>query len=296
MSDYDVNVARAAAYDAFGMAQASFPKIPRSKTVEVRTKTGGTYTFKYAPLDAINDAVLPSLHKFGFGVSQGIEGDHIITRLLHRGGYAISAETFLGIPNEASPQERGSFITYMRRYALVSLLGLATEEDDDGNHASGNTVGTASDAAVSKVDHPAPAAASPSFVEKAHAASVASRQSQRPDVPHPTYRTTSKGDRIMEAVTFVKRKADKATKDGRPIYVFDVVLEGEAVEMTTMSDRTRDDAMKFENTTARVEFVENGRFKNLWGVHPYDAVQAIADATAGLPLPGDDDFDSIPFG
>ncbi|MDP4159786.1 MAG: ERF family protein, partial [Bacillota bacterium] len=32
----------------------------------------------------------------------------------------------------------GSSITYGRRYALSAILGIASEEDDDGNHASGN--------------------------------------------------------------------------------------------------------------------------------------------------------------
>ena len=38
-----------------------------------------------------------------------------------------------------SPQEIGSAITYISRYALSLALGLATEDDDDANHASGNT-------------------------------------------------------------------------------------------------------------------------------------------------------------
>ncbi len=32
-------------------------------------------------------------------------------------------------------QAQGSAITYMRRYALVSMLGLSTDTDDDGNSA-----------------------------------------------------------------------------------------------------------------------------------------------------------------
>ena len=39
-------------------------------------------------------------------------------------------------------QEYGSAITYARRYALVAILGVASEEDDDGNAASGNTAKT----------------------------------------------------------------------------------------------------------------------------------------------------------
>jgi excinuclease UvrABC ATPase subunit len=39
-------------------------------------------------------------------------------------------------PAKNDPQGQGSAITYMRRYALSAILGIATEEDDDGNAAS----------------------------------------------------------------------------------------------------------------------------------------------------------------
>jgi hypothetical protein len=35
-----------------------------------------------------------------------------------------------------SPQELGSLLTYLRRYAITALLGIATEEDDDGRQAA----------------------------------------------------------------------------------------------------------------------------------------------------------------
>ena len=38
--------------------------------------------------------------------------------------------------NRHNAQEVGSIITYFRRYGLGAILGLATEEDDDGNIAS----------------------------------------------------------------------------------------------------------------------------------------------------------------
>ena len=39
-------------------------------------------------------------------------------------------------PRDKSPQSQGSIITYMRRYALGALLGIATDEDDDGTAGS----------------------------------------------------------------------------------------------------------------------------------------------------------------
>jgi hypothetical protein len=46
----------------------------------------------------------------------------------------------LSIPETVvDPQKFGSFITYFRRYLLMSLFNLKAE-DDDGNHASGRTI------------------------------------------------------------------------------------------------------------------------------------------------------------
>jgi hypothetical protein len=50
-----------------------------------------------------------------------------------------------------SAQEVGSLITYFRRYALVALLGIATEEDDDGNAASGGKVAKATPDAPERI-------------------------------------------------------------------------------------------------------------------------------------------------
>ena len=42
--------------------------------------------------------------------------------------------------SEPTAQALGSAVTYAKRYALTALLGIAADEDDDGNAASGNTI------------------------------------------------------------------------------------------------------------------------------------------------------------
>lgn len=126
---------------ALSVAQAEFPPIPRDKTVKVTTKTGGSYSFKYAPLDSVLAHLRPTLAKHGLAVTQLLdEGPSLTTMLLHSSGEYISARMPLPVSPSMSAQEIGSAVTYMRRYALVALLGIATEEDDDGNHAAGNTI------------------------------------------------------------------------------------------------------------------------------------------------------------
>ena len=128
---------------ALAAAQGEFTAIAREKQVKVETRTGGTYEFSYAPLDAILTAVRPVLSRHGLSVTQRLEDvggrPGLRTELRHAEGGVLGASFPLATVPE-SPQQLGSLLTYLRRYALVALLGVATEDDDDGNTASGNTV------------------------------------------------------------------------------------------------------------------------------------------------------------
>lgn len=59
----------------------------------------------------------------------------IETILAHKSGQWISGTTTMR-PSKSDPQGYGSALTYARRYALASMVGVAPE-DDDGNAASG---------------------------------------------------------------------------------------------------------------------------------------------------------------
>lgn len=132
-------------YGALVKAQEAFPAITRDRTVTVQTKAGGSYRFAYAPLDSIMAKVGPVLAQNGLAITQTFDvaesgGPLLVTTLAHADGSMIFGSLPLPVQLGASAQELGSLITYCRRYAIVAILGLATEEDDDANHASGNTV------------------------------------------------------------------------------------------------------------------------------------------------------------
>jgi hypothetical protein len=57
--------------------------------------------------------------------------------LLHKSGESIES-TISGSAKDAMPQSIGSCITYLRRYQMSAMLGIAAE-DDDGAAASGTT-------------------------------------------------------------------------------------------------------------------------------------------------------------
>jgi hypothetical protein len=125
---------------ALAKAQGGFGPIERTREVTVRPRESAAYTFRYAPLDVVLAATLPSLNANGLSlVSLPIRGGACLrTLLLHESGEFLAVE--VEMPETEGPQKFGSALTYLRRYSAISLLGVASEEDDDGNAAEGNHV------------------------------------------------------------------------------------------------------------------------------------------------------------
>lgn len=94
---------------------------------------------RYASLGAVMQAIRPALTANGLAVSQIVtrDGDQLAleTILVHTSGQYIGG-TYPLRPTKADPQGEGSALTYARRYALASLLGVVADDDDDGNAAS----------------------------------------------------------------------------------------------------------------------------------------------------------------
>lgn len=128
---------------ALALAQGEFQPVVRDKIVTVATRAGGKYTFAYAPLDSIMSSVRDALNTNGLSIIHGIQrfdgGDVLETMLLHSSGQFLSTEVPLSVVGEG-PQAYGSAMTYARRYAVTSILGLVAEDDDDANAGDGNEV------------------------------------------------------------------------------------------------------------------------------------------------------------
>lgn len=110
--------------------------------VPVILKDTQAFGYKYADLPEIFKVINPLLKKHGLGFMQPIEGTTIKTVIFHiESGEKI--ESFTDIPQGVQLkgmndfQVLGSAITYIRRYALSSVLGLVTDKDTD---ASGEQV------------------------------------------------------------------------------------------------------------------------------------------------------------
>lgn len=124
--------------EALAKAQAEFPAITQDRQVTVKTKTGGHYSYSYAPLESILAKCRPVLNAHGLALLQILDDDGrgpaLRTELRHAGGGVVGG-TFPLPGSPADPQALGSLLTYLRRYAVTAILGIATEEDDDGEGA-----------------------------------------------------------------------------------------------------------------------------------------------------------------
>lgn len=110
--------------------------IQKTKTVEVETKKGGKYSYRYTELSDIN-AFIEELGERYYQYIKRIESDdYIITKRIGKdapqeelqGCRVVQAPVTSEYSNPA--QEQGSALTYARRYSLLMAYGLATEDDD----------------------------------------------------------------------------------------------------------------------------------------------------------------------
>lgn len=89
---------------------------------------------RYVDLSGVLKSAQKLLAKNGLAVMQIISGGDIITLLTHKSGQWIKSICPIG--NYKTQQERGSAITYTKRYAICAILGIAADTDDDGNSAT----------------------------------------------------------------------------------------------------------------------------------------------------------------
>jgi hypothetical protein len=106
--------------------------------VPVIHKATQGYGYSYSDLPKIFSVINPLLKKHGLGFTQLINGTDLITCLFHvESGESIESKT--EIPQNVQLkgmndfQVLGSAITYLRRYALSSILGLVTDKDTDAS-------------------------------------------------------------------------------------------------------------------------------------------------------------------
>ena len=130
----------AALATALAKAQGELVNPEKSLTATIKTDRGGDFgrTFHYAPLSSGLDIVRKTLggHEIATiqttAVDQATGTINLTTVLAHASGEWIASDwPVCPVTDIATPHRMGAALTYARRYALFTLVGIAGEDDVD---------------------------------------------------------------------------------------------------------------------------------------------------------------------
>ena len=100
----------------------------------VADSTNPFHKNKYASLNAHLSVIKPIFAKHGLAIVQlpSNEGNSIgvTTNVIHESGAHIHQSIHIPVTENVTGQQAGAIISYLRRYALASVAGIATEDDD----------------------------------------------------------------------------------------------------------------------------------------------------------------------
>lgn len=122
-----------------GRVYKALLKVQSEITNPGNTAVNPFFKSKYAPLPDILNLVRPLLNKHGLILIQNTgsndEGLPFVQTILldAEGDGTVESEKLILRPEKKSVQGIGSAITYGRRYQLSALLGISSEDDNDGN-------------------------------------------------------------------------------------------------------------------------------------------------------------------
>src|SRR5215469_10581492 len=125
---------------ALAKAQAEIANPEKSMTATIASPfpREGVKTFRYAPLSSGLDLVRKCLgqHEIATVQTTAIDGDsgliRLTTTLVHASGEWVSSDwPVCPVSETVAPHRLGAALTYARRYALFTLVGIAGEDDLD---------------------------------------------------------------------------------------------------------------------------------------------------------------------
>jgi hypothetical protein len=140
---------------ALAKAQAELTNPEKSLTATIRSPSPreGDRTFRYASLSSGLDIVRKILGKHEIATVQTTSIDaevgliRLTTVLAHASGEWVSSDwPVCALSETAAPHKMGAALTYARRYALFTLVGIAGEDDLDAPDlpVTGSEIGPAS--------------------------------------------------------------------------------------------------------------------------------------------------------
>jgi hypothetical protein len=119
--------------ERFLIAQSNIKKIEKDGKAKA-----GSFNYNYTTLPHALEQILPQLQENKLIYRTELQDNKLITIIED----ALSDSCFkteIILLNAVDMQKMGSAITYAQRYGLLSIMGLASGIDDDGNEASVKT-------------------------------------------------------------------------------------------------------------------------------------------------------------
>lgn len=119
---------------------AALSKFRENFRQPMKDKQNPFYKSKYVPLENIVEAIDEAIKGTGlsylqYATSEG-QDVSVTTILTHTSGQYIEFEPLMLPASKADAQQFGSAVTYARRYALSTIFGVTSLEDDDGEGCS----------------------------------------------------------------------------------------------------------------------------------------------------------------
>lgn len=128
---------------ALAAAQGEFKPVPKTRQGKIEGESKGTgkafsFSYAYADIADVLSNVIPVLSKHGLAVIQPTMMDGgvltIVTRIVHASGQWFESD-YPVCSIQGDHKKMGGALTYSRRYALCSMIGVAPDEDIDGDGA-----------------------------------------------------------------------------------------------------------------------------------------------------------------
>jgi len=144
---WDAMEARKAYTQAMAAFKKNPPKITKDKKVGYENRDGSATGYSHASLGNVTNTINTGLAKHGFSAGWATlqEGSSVTVTctITHKLGHSENT-SLVGLADTSGKknpiQALGSTITYLERYTLLALTGLAThDQDDDGRGATPST-------------------------------------------------------------------------------------------------------------------------------------------------------------
>lgn len=111
-------------------------------TSAIKDSNNPFFRSKYANLNSYLNCSKGPLCKYGLSISQipteTETGVKLVTILLHSSGQWLQSSLPINVKSDGKTNELqvfGSVLSYLKRYVLSSMLGIGSDDDDDGNSA-----------------------------------------------------------------------------------------------------------------------------------------------------------------